>query len=116
MISKLLGREKWLITYIYIYNLLKFEITDGIVEEFKEKMETDEQNKTITLIALGGHVLDLYKSYKVVFKCLPRSEGTGLVKITLEYEKQNENVPAPTKYLNFLVQCINDIDAHILKS
>ena len=77
-------------------------------------MEKNEENKTITLTALEGHVLDLYKSYQVHFQVLPRSER-GLVKITLEYEKQNENVPAPTKYLNFLVHCIKDIDAHLLK-
>ncbi|PON66665.1 Major latex protein domain containing protein [Trema orientale] len=87
---------------------------DGTVEEFKEKMETDEANKTISLTALEGHVLDLYKSYKIIFQRFPMNER-GLVKITLEYEKQNENVPAPTNYLNFLVHCIKDIDAHLLK-
>jgi hypothetical protein len=37
------------------------------------------------------------------------------VKVTLEYEKLNENVPPPTKYLDFIVDVFEDIDAHLLK-
>ncbi|KAB2624190.1 MLP-like protein 329 [Pyrus ussuriensis x Pyrus communis] len=88
---------------------------DGNVETFKEKVEIDEANKWVSLTALeGSHVLDNYKSYKIIFQATPKSEG-GSVKITLEYEKLNENDPPPQKYLSFMVNVIKDIDAHLLK-
>ncbi|XP_075658835.1 MLP-like protein 43 [Castanea sativa] len=70
----------------------KFTV-DGNVENFKDKVEIDDENKMV----------------------LPKSEG-GSVKVTLEYEKLNENVPPPTKYLDLIVNIINDIDAHDLKA
>ncbi|KAL6286062.1 hypothetical protein ACE6H2_010452 [Prunus campanulata] len=39
----------------------------------------------------------------------------GLVKITLEYQRLNENDPPPHEYLRFLVNVIQDIDAYLLK-
>ena len=95
--------------------LWKYTI-DGNVETYKEKVEIDEANKRVSLTALeGSHVLDnYYKSYKIIFQVTPKSEG-GSVKITLEYEKLNENDPPPQKYLSFLVNVIKDVDAHLLK-
>ncbi|CAL8995140.1 unnamed protein product, partial [Prunus brigantina] len=88
---------------------------DGNVETLKEKVEIDEANKLVSLTALeGSHVLDNYKSYKIILQVTPKSEG-GLVKITLEYQRLNENDPPPHKYHRFLVNVIQDIDAHRLK-
>nr|XP_023898871.1 MLP-like protein 34 [Quercus suber] len=50
-----------------------------------------------------------------VGKVVPKSEG-GSVKVTLEYEKLNKNVPPPTMYLDLIVNIIKDIDAHVLKA
>ncbi|PON48642.1 Bet v I/Major latex protein [Parasponia andersonii] len=44
---------------------MEFESGHGNVEELKEKMEIDKANKTITLTALEGHILNLYKTYKI---------------------------------------------------
>ncbi|ONI31740.1 hypothetical protein PRUPE_1G327600 [Prunus persica] len=88
---------------------------DGNVETLKEKVEIDEANKLVSLTALeGSHVLEKYKSCKIIFQVTPKSEG-GLVKITLGYQRLNENDPPPHKYLRFLVNVIQDIDAHLLK-
>lgn len=87
---------------------------DGAVETFKEQVEVDEENKKMILIGLEGHAMELYKSYKMICQVIPRTEG-GLVKFTLEYEKHNDTTPAPTKYLNFLIHLIKDVDAHLLK-
>ncbi|KAI5311227.1 hypothetical protein L3X38_000057 [Prunus dulcis] len=88
---------------------------DGNVETLKEKVEIDEANKLVSLTALeGSHVLEKYKSCKIIFQVTPKSEG-GLVKITLEYQRLNENDPPPHKYLRFLVNVIQDIDAHLLE-
>ncbi|KAM1608315.1 hypothetical protein EV1_020298 [Malus domestica] len=89
---------------------------DGNVETYKEKAEIDEANNRVSLIALeGSHVLDNYKSFKVTYQIItPNSEGSS-VKITLEYEKLNENDPPPQKFLSFAVTVIKDVDAHLLK-
>ncbi|KAM4119705.1 hypothetical protein ACJW30_03G079700 [Castanea mollissima] len=92
--------------------------TTGSVKLWKYtvgKVEIDEANKKVTLTALEGHCLDLYRTYKVIFQIVPKSEG-GSVKVTIEYEKLNENVPPPTKYIDFIVNLFKDIDAHALKA
>ncbi|XP_062145685.1 MLP-like protein 328 [Alnus glutinosa] len=87
---------------------------EGEVEVMKEKVEVDEEKKLVILTALDGHCLNLYKSYKIIFQVTPKSEG-GSVKITLDYEKLNGNIPPPNKYLDLIVNLIKDLDAHILK-
>jgi hypothetical protein len=37
------------------------------------------------------------------------------VKVIVDYEKLTSDVPAPDKYLDFVVSLVKDIDAHILK-
>ena len=95
--------------------LFSFEPTEGNFETFKERVEVDDANKKVTLTALKGHCLDLYKTYKVIYQVVPKSE-VGSVKVTIEYEKLNENVPPPTKYIDFIVNLFKDIDVHALKA
>ena len=40
---------------------------------------------------------------------------SGIANVTLEYEKLNESLPAPTKYLQFALSVLEDIDAHVVK-
>ncbi|XP_057478784.1 MLP-like protein 34 [Actinidia eriantha] len=48
-------------------------------------------------------------------KFIPKGE-TNVVKTTLEYEKQNEDVPPPDKYMNFLVnKLVKDVDAKLVQ-
>lgn len=82
----------------------------------KEKVLVDDENKTVTFIALEGDMLEELKSYKVIYRVTPKSDGGGLVKITAEYEKLNENVPVPNRYLQLLVNVTKDIEAHLLKA
>jgi hypothetical protein len=91
-----------------------FVLTEGEVEVMKEKVEVDEEKKLVILTALDGHCLNLYKSYKIIFQVTPKSEG-GSVKIILDYEKLNGNIPPPNKYLDLIVNLSKDLDAHILK-
>ncbi|KAH7516336.1 MLP-like protein 328 [Ziziphus jujuba] len=88
---------------------------DGNVETFKEKVEVDEENKAVTFIAVGGHILDHYKNYKGTFKFTPKIEGGNnhLVKITLDYEKRKVDDPHPLdKYMEFLVSLVKEVDVH----
>ncbi|KAH7516335.1 hypothetical protein FEM48_Zijuj10G0124100 [Ziziphus jujuba var. spinosa] len=83
-------------------------------ETFKEKVEIDDENKKVTLVCLEGHCLDHYKSYKASFKVTPKGES-GVVAITLNYEKRQNDSPDANKYLQFLVNVIRDIDAYLIK-
>ncbi|XP_004297382.1 PREDICTED: MLP-like protein 43 [Fragaria vesca subsp. vesca] len=97
--------------------LWKYTI-DGTVETLKEKVEIDEANKRVSLTALEGHVLNKYRSIKIIYQVIPKSnEGADhLVKVTLEYEKLNESDQPPNNYLSFCVNVIKDIDAHLIAS
>ncbi|EOY00998.1 Polyketide cyclase/dehydrase and lipid transport superfamily protein, putative [Theobroma cacao] len=106
----------WLCVLGSTLSSIIFESTEGKVEIFKEKITVDEANKSVTLVALEGHVMEEFKSYKIVFGVTPMSDQSSVVKITLDYEKLNENIPDPNKYLQFLMNVIKDIDAHLLKA
>ncbi|KAH8500620.1 hypothetical protein Peur_042456 [Populus x canadensis] len=88
---------------------------DGKPEVFKEKVEVDEVNKSVSLIAVGGHVLEQYKSYKITLKTVSMAEG-GVVKILLDYEKLKPDDPPPNKYLDFVIKVVKDIDEHLVKA
>ncbi|XVF02858.1 hypothetical protein REPUB_Repub04eG0210800 [Reevesia pubescens] len=88
--------------------LWKYSV-EGKAEILKEKVLVDDEN-------LEGHVMEEFKSYKVIFRIMPKSDQSSLVKITLEYEKLNENIPDPNRYLQFLVNLTKDIEAHLLKA
>lgn len=76
-------------------------------------MSMDEEKKLLSFEALeGSTVQERYNVYKGHFHAIPKGEGC-VVKITLEFEKQNEGVPPPEKELNFLAGLIADIDSHI---
>uniref|UniRef100_A0A2P2K165 MLP-like protein 328 n=1 Tax=Rhizophora mucronata TaxID=61149 RepID=A0A2P2K165_RHIMU len=88
---------------------------DGKTEIFKEKVEVDEVSKTVSFVAVGGHILDQYKSYKIVYQAVPKDEGT-FVRVKLEYEKLKSVDPRPNKYLELLINVVKDIDAHVVKA
>ncbi|XP_039065395.1 MLP-like protein 165 [Hibiscus syriacus] len=45
----------------------------------------------------------------------PKGEGS-LVKWTVEYEKQNDDVPKPVKYRDFYTNRSKDVDAYLLNN
>ncbi|XAR72241.1 hypothetical protein NMG60_11018813 [Bertholletia excelsa] len=91
-------------------------VTEGKVETFKEKFYIDEEKKEVHLTTLEGSTcLGIYKSYKIIFQLFAR-ESTNVVKITIEYEKRNENAPPPQKYMSFIKSLIQDIDAGLVNA
>ncbi|KAL7240223.1 hypothetical protein ACSBR2_005982 [Camellia fascicularis] len=86
---------------------------EGKVETFKEKVTIDEENKTVHLTAVEGHCLDLYKSYNIIYQIIPKGE-TNVLKITIEYEKRNEDVPPPQKYMDFIIDLVKDLNAKLV--
>lgn len=88
---------------------------DGKVENLKERLTVDEESKTVTAEAIGGHILEQLKSYKASLQVIPKG-GSNYAKWTIEYENINENEPAPTKYLHWLIHAGKDVDASLVKA
>lgn len=91
-------------------------------EVSKETVESiDEKNKSIAFRTVEGEITKHYKSFKATVQVTPRGDGcsrnnSSSVKWNIEYEKQNEAVPAPNKYLNFVVILTNNVDAYLLNN
>ncbi|PON66662.1 Major latex protein domain containing protein [Trema orientale] len=88
---------------------------DGNDETFKERVEFDDETKTVRLVGLEGDVFKYYKSFTPVYQLIPKGEGS-LVKSSIEYEKLSEDVPAPDKYLVMAINMARDIDEHLSKA
>ncbi|PQP92424.1 MLP-like protein 28 [Prunus yedoensis var. nudiflora] len=68
---------------------------------FKEKVEYNDENKSITQNGVEGDV------FKMKAALRPWS---------IAYEKLNDNVPAPDKYVGLMANVIKDLDAHFIKA
>ncbi|GFY96383.1 hypothetical protein Acr_11g0006890 [Actinidia rufa] len=91
-------------------------VLEGKVETYKEKITIDEENKAVHLKALEVDVFEFYESYNIIFQFIPKGE-TNVVKTTLEYGKQNEDLPPPDKYMNFFLvnRLVKDVDAKLVQ-
>ncbi|KAF8040162.1 hypothetical protein BT93_B2402 [Corymbia citriodora subsp. variegata] len=85
---------------------------NGKQEVLKDKIEVDEAKKSVTFVAVDGHVLEKYKSYKVTLHIVPKGEAS-VAKITVDFEKQHESHDDPKDYLQFVISLIKDIDEHL---
>ncbi|CAA7033750.1 unnamed protein product [Microthlaspi erraticum] len=89
---------------------------DGKQELFKEKRELDDANMAVTLRGAGGHVMDQLKLYDVIFQFIPKSREGCVCKVTIIWEKKNEDSPEPINYMKFVKSLAADMDGHVLKS
>ncbi|PON94464.1 Major latex protein domain containing protein [Trema orientale] len=78
----------------------------------------DEEDKSITYTVLdGSEAKKYYKTCRMTVHALEKSEGGGSsVKVFIEYEKQNETIPAPTRYTEFANVVYKNIDAYIINN
>jgi hypothetical protein len=63
---------------------------------------------------VDGEVLKHYKSLKCSVQVSAKDEGS-LVKWIIEYEKLNENIPAPDAYQELAIKVTKDVEAHLLE-
>ncbi|MBA0878603.1 hypothetical protein Goshw_004599 [Gossypium schwendimanii] len=54
-----------------------------------------------------------FKSWKSIFNVMPMREGSS-VKWTTEFEKQNDDVPDPVRYGEFLTTWTKNVDTYLL--
>ncbi|KAI3433155.1 Bet_v_1 domain-containing protein [Psidium guajava] len=88
---------------------------DGKSEVFKEKVEFNDENMSVTLNGIEGHIFDTYKVFKAACKLVPKEQGS-LAKLSMEYEKHKASNPNPDKYMAVLIDMTKDIDAHVLSA
>ncbi|KAK4763447.1 hypothetical protein SAY87_012885 [Trapa incisa] len=88
----------------------------GKKETFKERFEIDEANWTVSMVAVGGHILQRYKSYRIIYMVVQAAtiNEAPTVKVTLAYEKYKETDVDPHKEMEFLITMNGDIDKHLL--
>lgn len=88
---------------------------DGKQEVFKEKVVVDEEKNTLALTGLEGDVMTRYKIFNPTYHLTPKDDGS-LARLIIEYEKLNENIPVPDKYMDFMITVTKDIDASLTKA
>lgn len=80
----------------------------------KVKVEAvDEENKSITLVALDGDLVKLYSSFKAKLHVFKASNGSGQVKWSIEFEKANQSAPIPSRYLDLVIMISKGLDAYL---
>ncbi|CAI0442272.1 unnamed protein product [Linum tenue] len=89
---------------------------EGKMEVFKERVEYDDANRIMKLNGLEGDVMKLYKVYTSIYEFVAGGGGNGVAKLSIEYEKRDPSVPAPTKYLNLVSLFVEEADASLVKA
>ncbi|CAH2037612.1 unnamed protein product [Thlaspi arvense] len=88
---------------------------DGKEEMFKERIEMDDEKMAVTINGLEGHVMEELKVYVTTFQFIPESEEGCVCKVSMVWEKRNEDSPDPIKYMKFVEKMVADMDDHILQ-
>ena len=82
----------------------------------KERVEIDEENKSMTVFVFDGDVMENYSSFKCNLQIIPKLHGRSIARWSWEYEKLNSDSPAPNKYMDFAVYLTRDIESNLLKT
>ncbi|CAF2130976.1 BnaA03g46170D [Brassica napus] len=89
---------------------------DGKQEVYKEKREIDDENKTMTARGLEGHVMEHFKVCDIVVQFIPKTEDSCVGKITMIWEKRNDEVPEPSSYMKLVKSMVSEMQEHVHKA
>ncbi|PON53315.1 Bet v I type allergen [Parasponia andersonii] len=94
-----------------------YNVPAGNCEAVEEALEAiDDENKRLTFKLLDGEITKYYKNVKSTIQVTGKDEGGSSVKWSLEYEKQNEDLPEPIKYLDLFPVLTKSVDAYLNKN
>ncbi|KAI3909515.1 hypothetical protein MKW92_049742 [Papaver armeniacum] len=97
----------------------KFMPVGGPTIMTKEKITAvDNKNRSITYTVMEGDVMGDFKSFNFNLDVTPKSgatDGTSLVKWSVEYEKANEDVADPVGILKSIELMTTEMNLHLLK-
>ncbi|RDX87727.1 MLP-like protein 43, partial [Mucuna pruriens] len=90
---------------------------DGKVTTYLESIESiDESNKRITYKIFGREIDEQYKVFKVIFEGIDKDHGGAIIKWSIEYEGNNEEVDPPYAFIQYIYKGSRDVDGHLLKA
>ncbi|XP_010436416.1 PREDICTED: MLP-like protein 328 [Camelina sativa] len=89
---------------------------DGKPATFKERREIDDANKTLTTRGLEGHLMEDLKVFDVVYQFIPKPEDSCVCKITMIWEKRNDDFAEPSGLMKFVKNMVVDIEGHVTKA
>nr|VDD53024.1 unnamed protein product [Brassica oleracea] len=92
------------------------QIKYGKPEVFKERREIDDEKKSVTFRGLEGHMMEQLKVYDVIFEFIPKLKDGCVCKITMIWEKRNDEFPEPSSYMKLVKSMVADMDDHVLKA
>ncbi|KAK7334632.1 hypothetical protein VNO80_26392 [Phaseolus coccineus] len=86
---------------------------DGKKVVAKEVVEgIDKENCKLSFKVLEGDLLGLYKSFKFNLQVTPKENGS-VVQWSLEFEKQENHIPAPHTLLQLGIELSKNIDSYL---
>ncbi|XP_010683260.2 MLP-like protein 28 [Beta vulgaris subsp. vulgaris] len=90
-------------------------IIEGESQYLIEKIVAiDEKNKTIHRSAIDGNIMkNHYRKFASTLCVVPKGNTCCIVKITLEYEKMNEDAPEPHQLLQFGLDIFKKLARHL---
>ena len=80
----------------------------------KEQPQFDDEKLKISFTAIGGDVLEKYKSFKITHHPVPKGPEQCVVYITIEYEKYDPTTPDPYNYIQLIAKLIKDAGDHLI--
>ncbi|MCL7022568.1 hypothetical protein MKW94_019263 [Papaver nudicaule] len=83
----------------------------------KDKIKTlDDETRTVSWTLMDGDVLQRYKTFEYTVSVSPikGNEQSCLVKWSVEYEKENEDVPVPNDYLEYAENITKSMASHLV--
>ncbi|MCL7027908.1 hypothetical protein MKW94_017800 [Papaver nudicaule] len=87
-------------------------------EIVKDKIKAvDDENRVLSISVIDGDVLRMYPKWEYTMTVTPMAAQGGeqscLVKLSVEYEKRSEDVPAPNEYMKMATFMNKAIASHL---
>ncbi|KAI3855598.1 hypothetical protein MKW92_029367 [Papaver armeniacum] len=97
--------------------VLLFMYAEGKTIHTVSETTHNDETRTLHHRIFEGDLMKDYKKFDLVIEVNPKPIGDGcVVTWTIEYEKMNEDSPAPFAYLPFCNQVIVDMNKHLCDS
>ncbi|KAK9106076.1 hypothetical protein Scep_022920 [Stephania cephalantha] len=96
------------------WTYLMHDTSDELLEVIEKVVDVDDENRSLTLSAIGGDVLRTHKRFDVKVIVTPKGTGSS-VKWHIIFEKVNEDDPHPDPYLELFNTTHERLELHYHK-
>ncbi|CAK9326753.1 unnamed protein product [Citrullus colocynthis] len=95
---------------IKIWNYTTLE---GKNEVLKEQVEFDDEKLMVIKTGLEGDAFRYYKGIKFIYQVVPKDQNLSLLTLAIEYEKLDDSLPHPYRYIDLLISMMKDMESHL---